>query len=77
VVTETISRQVAFPRLATQTRREIGTSKVEARCDFNCGKTGEPLIYFKNTDNGHEWYCHLSCLEEQLYLHQEMRRDGD
>ncbi len=34
-------------------------------CDFECNKTGEPLIAFANP-NGHAWVCHASCLREQL-----------
>lgn len=48
------------------------TEKKEKKCDFNCGKDDEPLIAFANTDSGHEWYCHLSCLLEQADLQQEM-----
>lgn len=37
-------------------------------CDFNCSKTGEPLILFGNK-NGHQWVCHMSCLREQYDLY--------
>jgi hypothetical protein len=66
--------------MAIEPRRLCGSGiwpKTAPHCDFNCGKTGEPLAYFHNTESGREWYCHLSCLEEQLYLHQEMRSGGD
>jgi hypothetical protein len=56
-------------------RGDVIRPKTGPGCDFNCGKTGEPLAHFHNTNSGREWYCHLSCLEEQVYLHQEMIRE--
>ena len=35
------------------------------KCDFICNKD-EPLISFLNADTGHEWVCHLSCLQENM-----------
>ncbi len=42
-------------------------------CDFNCGKRGEPMIAFANTDSGNKWTCHLSCLRENLKTQEELR----
>jgi hypothetical protein len=39
------------------------------KCDFNCKKTGEPIIAFRN-GNGHTWLCHISCLQEQVDLYR-------
>jgi len=49
--------------------RHLLTENKEKKCDFNCGKTDEPLIAFSNTDSGDNWLCHLSCLRE--YLEQD------
>jgi hypothetical protein len=45
---------------------------ISSGCDFRCNKTGEPLIVFTNTDNGHQWVCHLSCLKEQIEILEEV-----
>ncbi len=50
------------------------TEKQEKKCDFNCGKNGEPLITFSNTDNGDTWLCHLSCLREHVEAQEEMEK---
>lgn len=49
----------------------------EGKCDFHCGKTGEPLIHLQNTGNGHRWVCHLSCLKEYLEIEEELRKQGE
>ena len=42
-------------------------------CDFHCGKIGEPMIAFMNTDSGNKWTCHLSCLRKNLETQEELR----
>ena len=57
--------------------RHLLKEKKEKKCDFSCRKTGEPLIQFMNIDSGGEWYCHLSCLREQLEIHEERLEHSD
>ena len=52
--------------------RHLLTEKKGKKCDFNCGKVGEPLIALANTDNGDTWLCHLSCLLEHLEMQEEL-----
>ncbi|KKL11733.1 hypothetical protein LCGC14_2542840 [marine sediment metagenome] len=64
-------------------KREVFTAPVVAGklskdgCDFYCGKVGEPLISFHNTNSGHTWVCHLSCLRGNLELQEDLLRDHD
>lgn len=54
------------------TATPVIAGKLKTGCDFYCNKSGEPLIAFHNTDSGHEWICHLSCLREHLELQEEL-----
>lgn len=51
--------------------RHFLTDNKKKKCDFNCGKNGEPLIALSNTDNGDTWLCHLSCLREHLEMQEK------
>ncbi len=46
------------------------------RCDFICEKN-EPLISLYNTNTRHEWYCHLSCLQEHIVAIEEINGATD
>lgn len=61
----------------THRLRHLLTEKTERKCDFSCRKTGEPLMQFMNINSGSEWYCHLSCLREQLEIHEERLEGSD
>lgn len=39
-------------------------------CDFKCAEVDEPMIVLLNTETGHVWYAHLSCLKEYIELQE-------
>lgn len=71
-----LARSNKFPLDTALRLRHLLTEKKEKKCDFNCGKTDEPLIAFSNTDSGDNWLCHLSCLKEQIEVYGEIEEEA-